>query len=133
LAYLNGSYFEGKQAWAAVGVNGVTQMKDEHQVYRELIRATLNTRPGRVQLGPLEAARSGRQLLTYSRANTLAGLEVDGLVTLAAGKDRKMATIRLTEAGRAVILAMPDDVGAEYFPRPVDIAKAKAKLSKVTG
>ena len=39
-----------------------------------------------------------------------------------------MVAITLTEAGVALIRAMPDDLRAAYFPLPADIAKAKVKL-----
>jgi len=95
--------------------------------YKELIRLALNKRAGWVPLGPLSAARRGRKLLTYHRANELADLEKAGLVSIVPGKN-DTGTIRLTEAGRAAILAMPDDLHVELYPLPVDIAAAKAKL-----
>jgi len=94
--------------------------------YRELIKAALNERPGWVPLGPMEAAKRRKLTGPYSRPNILADLERDGLITLTNGKNT--ATIRLTEAGQQAIQAMPDDLHADWFPLPADIAKAKARL-----
>lgn len=94
--------------------------------YGELIRAALNKRPGWVPLGPLERARRGRKLAVYRRANVLADLERSGLLSITAGKET--GTIRLTDAGKAAILDMPDDIGADIYPLPVDITQAKASI-----
>ena len=102
-------------------------LTNEH--YRELIKAATARRLGWVPAGPLHAARY-KQLLTYRRANVLAALEKAGLVTLTETKSQETATIRLTEAGKQAIRDMPDDLHAEWFPLPIDIAEAKAKVSK---
>jgi hypothetical protein len=101
-----------------------------HRHYGELIKAALAKRPGWVPLGPLDAARRGRQLMTYHRANYLADLERAGLITCTAAKGKETATIRLTDQGKTAIRVMPDDLQAEFFPLPVDIAAAKQRLSK---
>lgn len=100
----------------------------DKQHYVELISTALNERPGWVPLGPLEAARRGRKLLTYHRANVLADLERGGLIALTPGKSGRIATIRLTEAGRQTIRVMPDDLNADWFPLARDIAKAKERV-----
>lgn len=56
-------------------------------------------------------------------------LQRAGLMTLTAAKSGETATIRLTEAGKQAIRDMPDDLHAEWFPLPIDIAEAKAKVS----
>jgi site-specific recombinase XerD len=100
--------------------------------YDELIKAALNKRAGWVYLGPVETARRGVKLNTYGRANDLADLEQAGLILLTPSKDGQKATITLTEAGKAAIQAMPDDIGADFYPLPVDIAAAKARVQEPT-
>lgn len=102
-------------------------LSDRH--YGELIRIALNKRVGWVPLGPLNAARHGRRLLTYHRANYLADLESAGLVSIEPSNNKTdTGTVRLTEAGKNAIRAMPDDLGVELWPLPNDIRAAKAKI-----
>jgi hypothetical protein len=35
----------------------------------------------------------------------------------------------ITEAARSVLLTIPDDIGAERYPHPQDIARMKARLT----
>lgn len=98
--------------------------------YGELIRAALNKREGWIPFGPLEVARR-RPLKSYDRANKVADLERAGLITCTATKKRDKAKIALTEAGKAAILAMPDDIGADLYPLPIDIKEAKEKVGTV--
>src|SRR5262249_15475637 len=94
--------------------------------YGELIRCVLNKRAGWVPLGPLMAARR-KKLLTYPRANLLADLESAGLVLITPGK-KDTGIILLTDAGKNAIRAMPDDLGADWWPLPIDIRAAKVKV-----
>src|SRR5260370_40122601 len=109
--------------------------------YAELIGLALNKRAGWVPLGPLNAARRGRKLLTYHWANELADLERAGLVLIEPGKNPTptgtrgagdTGTIRLTQAGRAAIISIPDDLHVELYPLPADIAKAKPKITAIS-
>lgn len=101
----------------------------------ELVWRALSKRPGWVYSGPLEAART-RKLTTYLTANHLAELERRGLVSLTLSKSKERYTVRLTEAGRAAVLAMPEDFFAEAIKKnpwqwnEQDIRKAKARLSE---
>ena len=40
-------------------------------------------------------------------------------------------THRLTSAGKTAVLNLPDDLQADFFPLPQDIAKAKAIVSQM--
>ena len=102
-------------------------MKLTRYHYTQLIALILNKRAGWVSLGALNAARRQPLLTHYHRANELADLEKAGLVSIEPGKN-DTGIILLTDAGRAAILSMPDDIGSRAYPLPVDIAKAKAKL-----
>lgn len=104
-------------------------MELNKRLYRELVSIALNNRAGWVPIGPLEAARR-RKLRTYDRSNRLVELEQGGLITLTVSKTGETATIRLNEAGKEAIRAMPDDVGANLFPLPQDIARAKQRVSQ---
>jgi hypothetical protein len=95
--------------------------------YHELVSLALNDKAGWIYAGPLESAKR-HKLHSYDRANRIADLITGGLVSGELGKSRETVTLRLTSEGKAAILAMPDDLHADFFPLPHDIALAKERV-----
>lgn len=111
---------------AGSGDNDITLTNRD---YGELINLALLRRPGWIPAGPVDAAKR-RPLYTYQRANTIAKLIQAGYVDATRGQGGDMYSLRLTEAGKNVIRAMPDELlREEWFPLACDIAEAKARLS----
>lgn len=105
--------------------------------WHELVWRALSKRAGWVYAQPLVAART-RKLTTYRVANDLAELERHGLVSLTLSKSKERYTVRLTEAGRAAVLAMPEDFFTEarrtknpWLWNEQDIRNAKEKLDEI--
>ena len=99
-----------------------------HAEYGKLVSVAINAGKSWATGSAVQRGRR-HELRYYPKINELVALERAGLIrfheTTQDGKPAKKWRMELTDAGRALIEAMPPDIGADSYPLPVDIQAAK--------